>query len=255
MENLIRLRQKEQDDAKTKAEAYTAAVNTGNAAYERKDYPTARNSYLEALKYMPGDLLATDQIKKIDYILAEAEKVKKAEVDKNAAYETLIASADKLFDAGSYPTAKDSYKKALAVLPTSAYAKQRIARIDEISKILSQAPAKTNTQSSTSTQKVLAAIPMGELNFKNESERQRYLEELIKKYPPGITLEKYKEQIKETYRYIIIRDNLAQEFRHVKYTTYSGAQYSMNGKPITQQYFLSQTKTRQGESYNEIDMQ
>jgi tetratricopeptide (TPR) repeat protein len=255
MENLIRIKEKEQADAKAKTDAYTLAINAGNTAFGLKDYISARNSYTEALKFMPGDLLATDQIKKINYLLAEAEKVKKAEQDKKAAYEALIASADKLYDAGTYPTAKESYKKALTFEPNSAYAKQRIARIDEINRVLSQTPAKTNTQSSAVTHKVVAAIPMGELNFKNESERQRYLDELMKKYPSGITLEKYKEQYKEIYRYIIIRENQAHEFRHIKFTTYSGAQYSMNGKPITQQYFLSQVKPRQGESYKEIDMQ
>jgi tetratricopeptide (TPR) repeat protein len=255
MENLIRVRQKEQDEAKAKADAYATAINAGNAAFNGKNYPTARNSYIEALKYIPGDLLATDQIKKIDYLIAETEKVNKAEMEKKAAYETLIASADKLYDAGSYPAAKVDYKKALVLEPNSAYAKQRIMRIDEISRALSKTSAKTNTQSSVSTQKVVAAIPMGELNFKNESERQKYLAELMNKYPAGITLEKYKEQYKETYRYIIIRDNQALEFRRTEFTTYSGAQYSMNGKPITQQYFLSQVKTRQGESFKEIDMQ
>jgi len=96
---------------------------------------------------------------------------------------------------------------------------------------------------------------MGDLNFKNESERQLYLDELKNKYPSGITLEKYKEQFKETNRYIIIRDNAAQEFRHIRFTTYDGAQYSGNGKPITQQYFLSQTRVRQGETFKEISMQ
>jgi tetratricopeptide (TPR) repeat protein len=255
MENLIGIKQKAQDEAKAKADAYSAAINAGNAAFNGKDYVTARSAYTEALKHMPGDLLATDQIKKIDYILTEAERLKKAELDRKNVFDALIASADKLYDAGSYPAAKDSYKKALTIEPNNVYAKQRITRIDEITRALSQTPAKTNNQSSTSIQKVVAAIPMGELSFKNESERQKYLDELKQKYPSGITLEKYKEQYKETYRYIIIRNDQAQEFRHISYTTYSGALYSVNGKPITQQYFLSQIKIRPGEGFKEIDMQ
>jgi hypothetical protein len=255
IENLIRIRQKETDDAKAKADAYTAAINAGNAAYNSKDYPVARNSYAEALKSMPGDLLATDQIKKIDYLLAEAERLKKAETAKKAAYEALIASADKSYNAGNYSVAKDNYKQALAIEPSNAYPKERIAHIDEINRKLSQAPTKTNTPASATSHKVVAAIAMGGLNFKNESERQNYLDALKQKYPPGITLEKYKEQIKETYRYIIIRENQAQEFRYIKFTSFGGAEYSVNGKPITQQYFLSQVKTRPGESYQEIDMQ
>ena len=254
MENLIRIRLKEQEDAKARTDAYTAAIKAGNESFDGKNYTQARNSYAEALKYIPGDLLATDQIKKIDYLLTEAEKVRKAEEQKKAAYEALISSANKLFDAGNYSSAKEEYKKALAVDPGSAFAKQRIARIDEINRALSQAASKANTQSSTGTQKVQNTATLSDLSFKNESERQVYLDGLLKKYPPGITLEKYNEQYREVYRYIIIRDNKAQEFRHVKYKTYSGAQYSMNGKPITQQYFLTQVKQRAGESFTETDM-
>jgi tetratricopeptide (TPR) repeat protein len=253
LEDLIRQQQKEQDEAKARADAYTAAITAGNAAFNNKDYPTARISYTEALKNKPGDLLSADQIKKIDYILAEAEKVKKAEADKKATYDAVIASGDKFYDAGSYNQAKEQYQRALDIIPGSAYPKQRIARIDEINKAL--ASTKTTGQSATPTTHKAAAAPLSDLNFKNESERQRYLDELKKKYPAGITLEKYKEQYREIYRYIIIRDNQAQEFRQITYTTYNGSQYSVNGKPITQQYFLSQVKQRAGETFTETDMQ
>jgi tetratricopeptide (TPR) repeat protein len=255
MDNLIMLRQKEQQDAKARADAYTAAMNEGNSLFEKKDYLTARSHYQEALKVMPGDALASEQVKKIDFLLAESEKLKEAEAARKASYAALIKSADNSFDAGSYLSAREDYKQALAIEPKSTYAKQRMAQIDEINRVLAQSSAKKSTPVSSAKTQVAAAIPMGELNFKNESERQKYLAELMQKYPAGITLEKYKEKYKEIYRYIIIRDNLAQEFRMIQFTTYNGSQYSVNGKPITQQYFLSQTKPRQGESFKEITMQ
>jgi tetratricopeptide (TPR) repeat protein len=255
IENLITRQQKEQTEIKARTDAYTAAINSGNTAFAKKDYPVARTAYAEALKVMPNDPLATDQIKKIDYLLSEAERIKKAALDKKAAYDACIATADKLFDEGKYPVAKDNYKKALTIDATSAYAKQRIERIDEINRSLAQSSVKTNNPVNSTTPKVVAAMPMGDMNFKTESEKQRYLDELMKKYPAGITLEKYKEQYRDIFRYIIIREGQAQEFRYIKYNTYSGAQYSVNGKPITQQYFLSQTKVREGESFKEIDMQ
>lgn len=255
MDNLIVLRQQEQQAAKSRADAYAAAMNQGNSLFDKKDYTTARGQYQEALKVMPGDILASDQIKKIDFLLAEADKQRQAEATRKASYAALIKSADNSFDAGSYLSAREDYKQALAIEPKSVYAKQRIAQIDEINRVLAQSSAKTSTPVSAAKTQVAAAIPMSELNFKNESERQKYLAELMQKYPAGITLEKYKEKYKEIYRYIIIRDNLAQEFRMIQFTTYNGSQYSVNGKPITQQYFLSQTKPRQGESFKEITMQ
>jgi tetratricopeptide (TPR) repeat protein len=255
MEDLIRLRQKEQDEAKARADAYAAAMNAGNAYFGKKEYSAARISYQDALKQLPGDVLATDQIKKIDNLLADANKQKQAETARKATFDALIKSADIAYGAGNYALAKEDYKKVLAIEPTSAYAKQRIAHIDEINRALSQAPVKTTSSVAAGKSSIAAAIPMGELIFKTESERQKYLDELKKKYPAGITLEKYREHYKETYRYIVIRENQAQEFRQVTFTTYSGAQYSVNGKPITQQYFLSQIKPRQGEDYQEIEIQ
>ena len=255
IDNLLATKAKEQAETKARVDSYTAAINSGNAAFAKKEYPNAKTAYVEALKYMPGDLLASDQIKKIDYLVAEAEKVRKTEEARKAAYESLIATANQSFDAARYPAAKEDYKKALVIDPSSTYAKQRIARIDEIIRLLGQTPAKTSATAVPAASQKTAAIPMKELSFKNESERQLYLTELKSKYPEGITLEKYKEKYKETLRYIIIRDNQAQEFRQVRFLTYSGSEFSVNGKPITQQYFVSQTKTRQGESFKEIDMQ
>ncbi len=255
IDRLIAQHEKEVADTKARTEGYTLAINAGNAAFERKEYLAAKTAYTNALKFMPNDALASDQIKKTDYLIAEGERVKKIELERKAALDAYIQSADKLFDEGKYPVSKEQYKKALTIDPSHAYAKQRIERIDEINRKLAQSPVKNNTPVTSGVPKVVAAIPMGDINFKTESERQRYLDELKGKYPAGITLEVYKENYKETYRYIVIRDNQAQEFRHIRFTTYSGAQYSVNGKPITQQYFDSQIKVREGESFKEIQMQ
>jgi len=106
--------------------------------------------------------------------MAEAEKQKQAEEARKAAFNALIASADIAFDAGKYSTAKDDYKKALTYEPNNAYAKQRIARIDEINRALAKTTGSSGITASANTPKIVAAIPMGELNFKTESERQKY---------------------------------------------------------------------------------
>ena len=247
-------RQQEQAAAKAKTDAYTIAMNNGNKQLAVKDYAAARISFGEALKQIPEDKLAKEQLDKVTYILAEQAKLQQAEAARKASYQALIASADNAYVAGNYQGARGDYQKALAIEPNSAYAKQRIAKIDEINRALSASNASTPVSTAGQT-KVMAAIPMGELNFRTESERQRYLEELKKKYPDGVTLEKYKEKYKEILRYIVIRDNQAQEFRQVKFLTYSGLEFSVNGKPITQQYFNSQVKTRSGENFKEIEMQ
>jgi tetratricopeptide (TPR) repeat protein len=252
IDNLLRIRQQEQDAAKTRADAYAKAMNAGNTYFNSKQYLEAKGSFNEALKQMPGDALANEQIMKIEYILAEADRLKQAEAQRKASYDSHIKAGDNAYESGSYAAAKESYKKALSFEPNSVYAKQKIDKIEDILRTLSKSSV---APSSTSKPRVVAAIPMTELVFKTESDRQRYLDELIQKYPSGITLEKYKEPYKEIFRYIVIRENIAQEFRQIVFTTYSGTQFSVNGKPITQQYFLSQTKARPGEAYQVIDMQ
>ena len=101
----------------------------------------------------------------------------------------------------------------------------------------------------------LLAINTFSDNCERVHEVQKQSAELLKKYPEGVTLEKYDEKYRETSRYIIIRDNQAQEFRQIRFKNFNGAEYSFNGKPITQQYFLSQVKVREGEKYNELVMQ
>jgi tetratricopeptide (TPR) repeat protein len=257
MVNLILIRQQEKNEATAKSEAYTIAMNNGNTLFAKKDYDAAKNSYNEALKNKPNDLLASEQIRKADNLIAGLEKQKQAEEARKKTYTDLIASADNSFDAGSFTEAKENYKKALIYEPGSVYAKQRISRIDEITKALAQSrtPGSTGTTGSAATTKVIAAIPMGELSFKTESERQKYLEELKNKYPAGVTLEIYRGKSKETMRYIVIREEKAQEFRQIQFMSYNGFEYSVNGKPITQQYFLSQVKSRPGENYKEIELQ
>ena len=77
--------------------------------------------------------------------------------------------------------------------------------------------------------------------------------ELRKKYPEGVTLETYKEKYKTTKRFIVIRKGDTEEFRMVHFTNWGGKEYSVNGKPITAQYFESQTSSRSGEYYKEFE--
>jgi tetratricopeptide (TPR) repeat protein len=251
VEDMIRKLEEEQASNRARADAYSAAMNLGNSQFAAKDYIAAKSSYNEALKQMPNDNLAQEQIDKIDYLLSEIEKQKQAELSKKAAYDALILSADNAFNDAKYNIAREDYKRALTIDPANTYPKQKIARIDEIIRALSK-----NTATKSVAKEVKSEAPsLGELNFKNESERQKYFEQLKSKYPPGISLEKYKDKYREVLRYVIIRDNQAHEFRQVTYLTFNGAAFSMDGKPITQQYFLSQVKIRQGESYQEIDLQ
>jgi len=253
IDNMIRTEQKALADAKAKEDAYNAAISSGNNAYNQRKYEEAKGFYNQALKIMPGDTYAKTQITLIDNLLAEQEKKKEEDQARLKQYNDLIALADKAFDAANYPLAKDNYQKALAVMPDNPYPKQKIARIDEINKMLAQQAKNTQqaADNQTSKQSISSTSPLDKLNFKNDAERDIYLNNLKKKYPEGVTLEVYKEKYTETRRYIVIRDNVAGEFRDVLIKTYGGHEYSMNGKTVTQMYFEQQVKNRPGEYFKE----
>ncbi len=254
IDGLVRAEQKALADAKAKEDAYNSAVSSGNSAYSQKKYAEAKGFYNQAIRIRPNDAYAKDQIALIDNLLAEQEKQLLAEQAKKKQYDDFIALGDKAFDGNNYTVAKENYQKALEVIPGSPYPKQKIARIDEIYKLLAQQKTQNAQQTAPKTsgkQSIASAAPLVQLVFKNDAERDTYLNELKRKYPEGITVEIYKEQYRETRRYIVIRDNVAGEFRDVLIKTYGGHEYTMNGKTVTQMYFESQTKSRPGEYFNE----
>ena len=73
------------------------------------------------------------------------------------------------------------------------------------------------------------------------------------KYPAGITCEIYKEKNRTVTRYIVVRENQATDYREVRYN-WGGIDYFRNDKPITQLYFNSQVKAREGEYYSKTEM-
>ncbi len=74
IENIIKIQEQEQAQAKARADAYTKAMNEGNTQLAGKNYAAAKNSYLEALKVMPDDKLAKEQVARIDKILLAMKK-------------------------------------------------------------------------------------------------------------------------------------------------------------------------------------
>jgi len=257
IDKLVDAQLKAQADTKAKEDAYNNSIRIADSFFGQKKYEDAKLNYNKALNYKPGEPYPKGQISKIDNILAQQEKARQEELAKNREYDSYISQADKAFNAADYSNAKDYYQKALVVKPAELYPKQKISKIDEIIKLLAKQKS-TTTYSSTSSQsqastKTVAKKTLAVLSFKNDSERDRYLAELRKKYPEGVTLETYKEKYKTTKRFIVIRKGDTQEFRMVHFTNWGGKEYSVNGKPITTQYFESQTSSRSGEYYKEFE--
>jgi tetratricopeptide (TPR) repeat protein len=244
-----------QNEKQAAENAYSIAVISGDKYFKAKDYLRSKDEYTRASSLKPEADLPKSRIAEIDNIIKIQEQEQAQAKARTDAYTRAMNEGNMQLTGKNYAAAKNSYLEALKVLPDDKLAKEQVARIDKILLSIKKPVVKKEVVAAAPVEKPKVNNALGELNFKTESERQNYLDELKKKYPAGITLEKYTEQYKEILRYVIIREDKAQEYREVRFLTYNGYQYSVSGKPITQQYFQSQVKTRQGESFQEIDMQ
>jgi tetratricopeptide (TPR) repeat protein len=236
--------------------AYVLSLENGDKFFKAKDYDRSKEEYTRAATLKPEEKLPKQRIEEINQLIKARDDEQARAKARSDAYTAAMNMGNRLLVAKDYTNARTSYQEALKVMPDDKLAKEQVARIDQLLASQKQAATKkevTAEKVPEKTQKEHAVL--GELVFKTESERDKYLEDLKKKYPAGITLEKYTEQYREVLRYIIIREDKAQEYRQVRFLTYNGYQYSVSGKPITQQYFLSQIKPREGESYKEIVIQ
>lgn len=231
--------------------AYQIALNSADKYYKAKEYTGARDEYSRAVSLKPNESYPRIKLEEVEELLKIAEQKKAEAVNRADAYAKAINTANALYNQKEYLKAKDSYNLALEQIPRDSYATNQIEKIDRI------LAASSRLSSNAAGQKSVLApeSPLNELIFSSDQEKDDYFKDIRQNYPEGITLEIYKEPYKETMRYIVIRNNNVNEFRRIRFLTFGGEQYSVNGKPITQLYFLSQVKQREGEQYKEIVMQ
>ncbi|MBN1951986.1 MAG: hypothetical protein JW801_12360, partial [Bacteroidales bacterium] len=237
---------------------YTNAVAQGDRAFSADQLTDARAAYQEALRIKSAEAYPKAQLAKIDQKLALAEKERQEKAAFEQKYTSMIASADRAYNSRDYKSAKDAYMAALDMKPGERYPQQQLNKIADFERILAaeQANAKVtavNTGSSSGSQNTKPNPgALSDLKFANDSERDKYLNNLKGQYPEGVTLEVHKGRTATTYRYVVIRGNEVSEFRKVKYN-YGDVEYSDNGIPTTGQYFESQVRTRAGEFYQEFN--
>ncbi|MBN1159356.1 MAG: tetratricopeptide repeat protein [Bacteroidales bacterium] len=230
---------------------YQKALTYADNYYEMKDYAGAREEYIRAAEIKPDETYARERLEEVEELIRVRE-IEQAEVSKRAdAYAATISKANDSFNKKKYQDARSSYNLALQLIPGDVYAKEQIARIDRITTMSSRSQSSEAEGQAT----LLSATAPDKLEFSSDQEKDNYFEELRRSYPGGITLEIYREEYKETLRYIVIRNDIVNEFRKLRFLTFGQEEYSVNGKPITEMYFLSQIKQREGEQYKEIVMQ
>ncbi|MGL5889356.1 MAG: hypothetical protein ACRC3B_05690, partial [Bacteroidia bacterium] len=199
-----------------KEQKYNAALRTGDSLMTLKNYAAAKTSYQQAATLKPGEQLPKDKIAEADRLISDA----KFEADKQKKYDAAITKADRAFAAKDYTTAKAAYNEALAIKPMELYPKQKLAEIDKILNPKTDPNANTNTQTNT--------------------QQDQFVNDLVKKYPQGLTEESEKEGGATTTKRIVVAGNKAWVYTRKVYS-WGGVYYFKDGVQITEAMYNYET--------------
>ncbi|MBN1183574.1 MAG: tetratricopeptide repeat protein [Bacteroidales bacterium] len=221
---------------------YQNAINLADNYMKQNNLEAAKTEYEKASRLKTNENYPKTKIEEINNLIAQAAKAEQEEKQKKNEFDRFINLADTYFNKKDYKNAKDNYNKALAIFPNAPHPSQRINEIDKILSGQTSAPPT-----------VKKGGEIADLKFNNKDEEAKYLTELKNKYPEGVTLEIYKSARRTVNRYIVIREGVANEYRKIQYSW--GAEYSVNGRDITDQYFKQQTEIREGEYYKAFEIE
>lgn len=152
-----------QQESEALEQAYISAIEDGNAAFEKQDWPNALSSFEAALEIKPTEAYPQEKISEVKMkldALAEAERLEReAELKKD--FDKLIAAGDKQFNKTKFDKALVEYELALNLLPDNALAQQKVKAAQEaIGELEADRAAMENYN---------AAIDEGDELFKSES--------------------------------------------------------------------------------------
>ena len=104
---------------------YTTSIKNGDQYYKAKNWQPALLEYQNASKLRPQEKYPKDRIAELTLLVADQRT-------KDEAYTKLIANADQLFSAKSYPAARKEYVNASKIKPDQNYPKNKIVEIDRL---------------------------------------------------------------------------------------------------------------------------
>lgn len=122
----LRLAMDSQNKLDEKDQLFNTYVSNGDIAAASTNYDIALNNYQNALNIKPGHAPTVAKIKDIQARLDELanNKAKSAEIQNQ--FNAIVKEADDFFNSEAYPDAIGKYKKALELIPTSAYAQKQL---------------------------------------------------------------------------------------------------------------------------------
>lgn len=112
---------------------YQKNITQADAAFEQKNYVSAKNFYEQAQQLKPTEEYPKNKINEIAQLLVKQAQIKQA-------YDKALAQADNDFNAQRWEEAKVNYQKALELLPHEQHPQTRLQEIEN--KLLAMKNAK-----------------------------------------------------------------------------------------------------------------
>lgn len=111
---------------------YEALITTGNSQLKLSEYLAAKKTFRNASEMKPEEIYPKEQLKKLDDLIAEENRIKADKKKLDEKYEILISKADSEFKVEDYTNAISNYQAALNLKPKETHPKDRIREANEI---------------------------------------------------------------------------------------------------------------------------
>ena len=201
--------------ASSKDQAYRDQLNKADSLFALRDYINAKKEYQGASFKKPAEQYPKDKMAECDKAIAD----QKLEEAKNKKYNDLLAKADKQFATKDWKGAKASYQAALIEKPMELYPKKQIIECDK----------QLNPK----------VVVKDEPKPENKPGSDEYVNELVLKYPQGLTVEESKESSVTTEKRVVVVGNKAWVYTKKMYSW--GTFYFKDGVQISENTFRYET--------------
>ncbi|PKP12111.1 MAG: hypothetical protein CVU09_01040 [Bacteroidetes bacterium HGW-Bacteroidetes-4] len=220
---------------------FNQAILQGDQFKQQRNYEQARQQYNKALNLKPQDPLPQSKLIELQNLIDEERLAAERQNKTDADYANYLNRADKAFKIEDYSSALALYKGAQNIKPAESYPKNQILACErKIQELQARAIADEEKRKQAELAAAKSTFKGKDFDYSGETRDQRFLSELSKQYPEGVTVENYDKPNKKITRVIVNHDGIAKEYIKVVYSY--GTFYFRNGQNISGSVFNSETK-------------
>ncbi|MDQ3110013.1 MAG: hypothetical protein M3R17_08970 [Bacteroidota bacterium] len=197
----------------SKDRAYRALIAKGDSLFTAQNYDEAKKTFTSATTQKPADQYPKDKLAEIKRIQDD----QKFSAAKQKKYDVLMAQADKKFEAKDYKGAKAIYSQALLEKPLELLPKTQIQKCDQ-----------------ALNPKAVVVKDSSKVKIQDE-----YIDDLVKKYPQGVTASTNTEAGTTIETKVVIVGNNGWKYQKKIYNF--GTYYFKDGIQVSEQTYNYET--------------